>query len=205
MAVGTLTPTPARPAPPRSFSPWRCSVEDYERMYDTGILDPDQRTELLDGRIYVVPPPGPVHCSIVDRLNRLFCLGLTDRAVVRVQSQVPVSNWSAPAPDLALLAARDDFYENEHPRTDQCLLFVEVAQSSLRTDRDVKAPLYARAGIAEYWIVDVQRRQILVHRNPTGASYATMSLMGEADTVSPAAFPDLQLSVAEILGRPRAR
>lgn len=205
MAVGTLTPTPAFPAPPRSFSPWRCSVEDYERMYDTGILDPDQRTELLDGRIYVVPPPGPTHCSIVDRLNRLFCLGLTDQAVVRVQSQVPVSNWSAPAPDLALLAARDDFYENEHPRADQCLLFVEVAQSSLRTDRDIKAPLYARAGIAEYWIVDVLRRKVLVHRGPSGSTYSGLAVLGETDVASPAAFPRLRLAVTEILGKPKAR
>lgn len=205
MAVGTLTPTPARPAPPRGFSPWRCSVEDYERMYDTGILDPDQRTELLDGRIYVVPPPGLRHCAVLNRLNRLIVLGLGERAIVQIQGGIKLPPWSYPMPDLALLAPDEDFYENEHPRADQCLLFVEVAHSSLRTDRDIKAPLYARAGIAEYWIVDLLRRQVLVHRDPTGSAYASMTVLGDADTISPAAFPELRLAVAEILGMPKAR
>lgn len=200
MAVGILTPPPARTLAPDRVIPWRCSVDDYERMHATGIFDPDLRTELLDGRIFVVPPAGALHSSIVDRMNRLFTLGLDDRAIVRVQGQIPLSDWSFPAPDLSLLAPSEAFYARQHPRPDQCLLFVEVSQSSLRRDREIKLPLYAAAGILETWIVDVKRRQILVHRDPAEGRYRRQATFGDGQWVSPQAFPDLLIAVEAILG-----
>ncbi|MBK8539423.1 MAG: Uma2 family endonuclease [Ardenticatenia bacterium] len=200
MAVGTLTPPPARTLAPDRVIPWRCSVDDYERMHATGIFDPDLRTELLDGRIFVVPPAGALHSSIVDRLNRLFTLGLQDGAIVRVQGQIPLSDWSYPAPDLSLLARSDDFYARRHPSPDQCLLFVEVAHSSLRRDRETKLPLYAAAGIAEYWIVDVRRRLVIVHRDPNEGHYGWHATFGDGQSISPQAFPDLLIAVEAILG-----
>lgn len=200
MAVGTLTPPPARSLAPGRVIPWHCSVDAYERMHDTGILDPDLRTELLDGTIFVLPPAGALHSSIVDRLNRLFTVRLQDNAIVRVQGLVPLSDWSYPAPDLSLLAPSDDFYSQGHPLPDQCLLFVEVADSSLRRDRETKLPLYAAAGISEYWIVDVRRRQVIVHREPADGHYGLQATVGDGQRVIPQAFPDLRIAVEEILG-----
>lgn len=200
MAVGTLTPPPARALAPDRVIPWRCSVVAYERMHDAGILEPDLRTELLDGRIFVVPPAGALHSSIVDRLNRLFTLGLQDSAIVRVQGHIPLSDWSYPAPDLSLLAPSDDFFAQGHPRPDQCLLFVEVAHSSLRRDRETKLPLYAAAGIPEYWIVDVRRRQVIVYRNPADGHYGWQATFGDGQRVGPQAFPNLRIAVEEMLG-----
>lgn len=200
MAVGTLTPPPARALAPGRVTPGRCSVDAYERMHDTGILDPDLRTELLDGRIFVVPPARALHSSIVDRLNRLFTVRLQDNAIVRVQGHVPLSDWSYPAPDLSLLAPSDDFYPQGHPKSDQCLLFVEVADSSSRRDRETKLPLYAAAGISEYWIVDVKRRQVIVHREPADSHYGWQATFGDGQRVIPQAFPDLRIAVEEILG-----
>lgn len=205
MAVGTLTPAPALPALPRSLSPWRCTVAAYERMYAAGILDPDLQTELLDGRIYVVPPPGLPHCAVLNRLTRLMVLGLGDRAIVQIQGGIQLPPWSYPMPDLALLAPDEDFYDEVSPRPAQIHLFVEVAQSSLYRDRKTKLPVYARAGIPEYWIVDVKRRQVLVHRRPTGSTYTDLTVLSEADRVSPAAFPELRLALPEILGRRKGR
>ncbi len=201
MAVGILTPPPARTLAPDRVIPWRCSVDDYERMHATGILDPDLRTELLDGRVFVVPPAGALHSSIVDRLNRLFTLGLQDSAIVRVQGHVPLSDWSYLAPDLSLLAPDDSFYAQHHPRPDQCLLFAEVSHSSLRRDRETKLPLYAAAGILETWIIDVKRRQIRVHRDPAEGRYRRQATFGDGQWVSPQAFPDLPIAVEAILGK----
>lgn len=178
----------------------RFTVEEYERMGTTGILGEDDRLELLDGEIVSMTPIGPVHAAVVDRLNELLVLHLGDRANVRVQNPVRIPPWSEPQPDLQLLKRRTDFYQSGHPEPLDVLLAIEVADSSLATDRAIKVPLYAKAGFVEVWIVDLSGRRVIVNREPLDGFYTRIDVARPGDAVSPAAFDDVALTVEEILG-----
>jgi Uma2 family endonuclease len=178
----------------------RFTVEEYERMGAAGILGEDERVELLDGEIVEMSPIGPRHAGGVNRLNRLLTGALRDRAVVTVQNPVRLALRSEPQPDLVVARPRRDFYELGHPTPDDVLLLVEVAETSAAFDRRVKTPLYARAGIQEVWLVDVASEQVVVHRAPAGHGYADVRTLGRGDRLTPLAFPDLDLSVADVLG-----
>jgi Uma2 family endonuclease len=178
----------------------RFTVEEYERMGAAGILGEDDRVELLDGEIVEMSPIGPRHAGRVNRLNRLLAVGLGERAVVTVQNPVRLALRSEPQPDLVVARPRRDFYELGHPTPDDVLLLVEVAEISAAFDRGVKVPLYARAGIPEVWLVDLASEQVMVHRAPTEGRYADVRTLGRGDRLAPQAFPDLELSVADVLG-----
>lgn len=169
-------------------------------MGTTGILGEDDRVELLDGEIVQMAPIGPVHAAVVDRLTRLLVLHLGERAIVRVQNPVRIPPYSEPEPDLQLLAPRDDFYQSGHPGPPDVRLAIEVADSSIATDRAIKVPLYARAGFAEVWIVDLSGRRVIVNREPVDGFYTRIDVARPGDAVQPIAFRDLSLSVNEILG-----
>ena len=178
----------------------RFSVEDYHRMARAGILGEDDRVELIDGEIVDMAPIGPRHAASVDRLVRAFSRRLEDRAIVRVQSPVRLGERSEPQPDVALLRPRDDYYASGHPAAADVLLVVEVAESSAEYDRQVKVPLYGRHGVAEVWLVDLERGQVEVYRRPGGEGYGEVRTLGRGEGLSPLAFPDLTLAVDDILG-----
>jgi Uma2 family endonuclease len=152
----------------------RVTVEEYYRMARVGLLAPDARVELIDGEIIDMPPIGTRHTAVVDRLNALLGRAVEDRAIVRVQGPVRLDDFSAPQPDLTLLTPCADFYEQRHPGPSDILLVVEVSETTLRYDRQVKSALYARHGIPELWIFDTQRKELHVHRDPSGSGYSQM-------------------------------
>ena len=158
--------------------PHRLTVVDYYRMAEVGILAPDARVELIDGEIIDMAPPGSLHAAIVMLLTRAFIEAVGDRALVLAQNPVRFSEYSEPQPDLALLRPRGDSYREHHPRADELLLIVEVAASSLRFDIENKVPLYARHGIAECWLVDVDGKRLVRHRGPQQGAY---TLIDEPD------------------------
>jgi Uma2 family endonuclease len=175
------------------------TVEEFHRMGEAGILDDDARLELLGGEIFEMPPIGSHHQGDVDALSDgLRALG--DRVIVRVQGPVVLDDLSEPLPDLLVLRRRDDFYRNGHPRPEDVLLIAEVADTSLRRDRHDKFPRYAAAGIPEAWLLDVTGRLLEVHRDPLPDGYRAIAVHRPGESVSPLAFPDLVLDVAEILG-----
>ena len=178
---------------------YRFSRAEYHRMVDAGILSEDSPVELIDGEILEMSPIGRPHTSCLDRLNRTFVRGVGDKAIVRIQGPVVLSEYHEPEPDLLLLRPRPDFYAEVDATAEAVLLAIEVADSSVEYDRQVKAPLYSRHAIPEYWLVDVGRHHIVVYRDPTPAGYATTRLARPGETISPLAFPGLQLAVAEIL------
>lgn len=183
--------------------PHRFTVEEYYRMGETGILAPDARVELIEGEIYDMMPVGPFHSGIGTRLHRLFeRLPNPDRWLVRSQYPVRLNDGSEPQPDLALVRPRDDFYTGSHPTPADVFLLVEVADSSLSFDREKKLPLYARAGIAEFWLVNLVARNLEVYRRPNAltGSYGETFVVGIGDTLAPAVFPDAGLAVAQLLG-----
>jgi len=162
------------PPPPASAlgRTHRLSVGDYHRMGEVGILGPELRTELIDGEIIEMPPIGHPHAGTVKYLANRLKETVGRRAVLSVQDPVWLDDYSEPLPDIALLRPRADDYRSAHPGPDDCLLVVEVADSSLAYDRDVKLPRYARAGISEVWLVDLAGRRLLIHRRPDAGRYA---------------------------------
>lgn len=178
----------------------RFTVAEYEAMARTGVLREDDRVELLDGEIVVRTPIGPPHAGVVKRLNRLLVTGLGEAAIVGVQDPLRLSARSEPEPDLVVARPRSDDYTDGHPGPDDALLVIEVADSSLAVDRGVKVPLYAAAGIAEVWLVDLAAGAVHVQRSPAGSAYSDIQTLRRGDSVAPLAFPDLTVELTAILG-----
>ena len=162
----------------------RISVDAYHRMGETGVLAPEARVELIEGEIFDMAPIGKSHASIVDRLTRLFVLAVGERAIVRVQGAVLIGEHSEPEPDLTLLRPRADYYRETAPGAANVLLIVEVSESTQRYDRRVKVPLYARHGVPEVWVIDLENRLVHFHRKPSGDGYTDISA-SEAPGVTP--------------------
>lgn len=134
--------------------------------------------------------------ACVNNLNRVLVLGLGTRAVVSPQNPVQIPVYSEPEPDLAVLRPRS--YKASAPTVEDVLLLVEVAETSLRFDRTVKLALYPRAAFPEYWLADANAETVTVYRHPAGETYEDMRVLGTDGTLSPLAFPELLIPVAEI-------
>ncbi len=176
----------------------RFTADSYEQMIRAGILKADDRVELIEGEIIEMSPIGERHAACVKRLLRLFTRNLGDRAIVAVQDPIRLDDQSEPQPDLAILKPRDDFYASGHPGPADILLLIEVADSSIDADRG-KLRLYARAGIAEAWLVDLEKGRIEIHRKPGRKGYSDVRNASRKDRVSPAAFAGIELPVDQLL------
>jgi len=178
----------------------RFTRDEYHRMAKAGILHEDARVELIDGEILEMSPIGRRHKAGVDRFTHIFSPSVQGVAIVRVQSSIVLSDGSEPEPDMALLRFRADFYAESDETPADVLLIVEVADTSEGYDRRTKAPLYARHGIPELWIADVNRDRLTVYHEPTPHGYATTQVLRPDESVSPLAFPDLIVPVRSIFG-----
>ncbi|GAA5338581.1 Uma2 family endonuclease [Thermus antranikianii] len=179
--------------------PRRFTREEYHRLLEAGVIQEDERVELIEGTVVEMGPIGNQHTAVVKRLNALFHQTLAGQALVGVQGPIRLSPLSEPQPDLVLLRPRPDFYAQDHPGPEDIVLLVEVAEASLGYDRQVKLPLYAQAGIPEVWLVNLGERRVEVYRNPLGGGYQEMRELGPEDTLSPMAFPQVALKVRELL------
>lgn len=180
---------------------YRFTSEDFHRMAETGIIPEDARVELIDGEIFEMSPIGRRYKAGVDRLTWLFGQGVGERAILRVQSSVALAERVEPQPDVAILRNAPDFYAAIGETVDDILLLIEVADSSEGYDRLTKAPLYGRHGVLELWIVNLQRDQVVVYREPAPDGYTTTRVYRRGESISPLAFPDLTLAVDDILGQ----
>jgi Uma2 family endonuclease len=179
------------------------SIDEYHRMAADGLFLEDDRVELLDGEIVEMTPVGDWHAGSVRRLDELFTSALGRRALVDKQNPVRLGDWSEPEPDLALLVRREDYYTSGAPAAEDVFLIVEVADSSAGYDRMVKAPLYARQGIREVWILDLRGQVLEAFRQPSPAGYREVRRLRRGDEVAAEAFPDVRFPVSELLGPPR--
>ena len=180
--------------------PRRFTSDEVQAMLRAGILHEDDPLELIDGQLVVMSPIHDPHIVCVNRLNTIFSRRLVtheiEDVVVSVQNPVRIDEHNEPEPDVVLSTALDGA-----PRPDDVLLLVEVSGSTLNYDRDVKRSLYARAGLPEVWIVNLDDQQIEVHRNPDGDVYRTRHLTGLNDTVtSDRPAPIGTVPVRDILG-----
>lgn len=177
----------------------RFTVAEYYCMGEAGILDPDERTELIRGEIFVMPPVGPGHAESGSRAEWSFHRYLGDRAVVRSQYPVRLPDDSEPQPDIVLARPRPDGYRAAHPTPADVLLLVEIADTTLARDRDVKLPIYVAAGIPETWLTNLLDDRIEVYRDPAPEGYRSITLVPRDGAVSPLAFPDVTIPCAELL------
>ena len=186
--------------PTQSTAPTRrrFTVEEYCAMVDAGILAEEERIELLNGEILVMPPIGPPHESGTDQLNDQLLYPLHGRALVRVQGSIMLDDNSLPQPDITVLRRRDN-YQRERATAADVLLVIEVADSSLRRDRELKLPHYAAAGIPEVWIANVPARQVEAFSNPVDGVYQSRRIVPTDGQISPIAFPDVVLTVGDFL------
>jgi Uma2 family endonuclease len=176
----------------------RITVNEYHRMAEVGLLAPDARVELIEGEIIDMAPIGKAHTSVVDQLNRLLVRAAGDDAIVRVQGSVRLSQMSEPEPDVVLLKPRSDFYRSEYASGADTLLVIEVSDSTLRYDRDVKVPLYARHGVPEVWIVDLQNNELLVYGSPSDGAYGRQTSATRPEAMLVTALPGVTVDLASV-------
>lgn len=176
------------------------TVAEFLRMGEVGILDPRDRVELIEGELIAMAPIGSNHAGTVIALYDCLAAATRGRALVSPQNPVQLDDRSLPQPDYAVLAPRPDHYRTAHPRPHEVLLLIEVADSSLEYDRNVKRALYARHGIGELWIVNLVEGDVEVCRSPGPNGYASVTTAGKADVLEPELLPGAQIKVADILG-----
>ena len=167
----------------------RFTVDEYHRMGRAGVFHEDDRVELLEGQIVEMSPIGPAHAGCVAALTGVLSRRGEERVVVWVQNPVNLGERSEPQPDVALLGPRADAYRTAHPRARDILLVIEVADTSLEHDRDVKVPLYAAAGVPEVWLVNLTDYAVTLYRDPVGGRYATLRTARRGESVTSLRLP----------------
>src|SRR5262249_28853316 len=146
------------------------NADEYHQMSAAGILSEDDRVELIEGEIVKASPIGKHHAACVKRLNAILNRRLGESAIVSIQDPVRLDDYSEPQPDITLLKPRDDFYHHAAPTADDVLLVIEISETSRDYDRDVKVPLYARAGIPEVWLSLLLEDYVEAYSEPEGGS-----------------------------------
>ena len=174
----------------------RFTVDEYYRMAEAGIIRPDERVELVDGRIVAMNPIGSPHAWCVSRLNRVFMP--RDDVLTNVQNPICLDDRSEPEPDLVVM--RLETPTDRHPRPEDILLVIEVADTSLAYDRGVKLPMYAQAGIPEVWVVNLVGEAIERYADPTGGGYRVVERVGRGERLESVAVPSLWVDVDAVLG-----
>jgi Uma2 family endonuclease len=182
--------------------PYRFSDEDYARLGEEGILDEDARVELVDGEIIQMTPIGPRHSTAVSRVAQLLYRFGGSREV-RTQDVIVLRKGFRPHPDAVLYRSPTDAYALEHPRAEDALLVVEVADTSLLYDRTLKAEHYASAGIPEYWLVDLKRDVVVVMERPVASAYTDVREYRHGESWTSAALDGAQVDAASVLGPAR--
>lgn len=178
------------------------TVQEYHRMIEAGIFGLDERIELVLGQLISMVAKGSPHSAAVTRGRDLLADRFSRRQTqIRVQEPVTLEDHSEPEPDLALVNPDPTYYEARHPQASDVLLIIEVSDSTLSYDREVKSRAYAKAGILDYWVLDLKNRQLHVYRDPMSDGYGQEVALGEAEMIAPLAFPTISVRVGDFLGQ----
>ncbi len=176
------------------------TVDEYHKMSEVGILHPDERVELIEGEIIYMAAMGTPHKSGLIRLARICFKNLGERASITIQVPIILNDLSEPEPDISLLVFDPDDYSEIPPQAKDVYLFIEVSHTTLDYDHD-KAITYSKSGIKELWIININADLIEVYRDPTDKGYQTFMEFRRGESISPLAFPDLVITVDELLGK----
>jgi len=167
-------------------------------MADNKIFCPEERLELINGEIINMSPVGLKHISTVNRLTNLFHRQLLNQAVISVQNPIQLDNYSEPQPDLVLAKFRDDFYGTKPIQPEDIYLLIEVSDSTVKYDKEVKIPLYAQNKIQEVWLVNLNDNNLEVFRQPENNIYHNLQKLKSQTTITPLAFPQLRINLPDI-------
>jgi Uma2 family endonuclease len=199
--LNTLTESPAEltsalngPGGLRLFT-----ADEYQKLADVGILGEDDRVELIEGRIVRMAAKNIKHAMATKRANRYFTRLLGDRAVVCVQDPILLNDYSEPEPDIVLAAPPEDRYFDHHPRPKEIYLVLEIADSSLPYDRDVKCPLFAYNKIVQFCLLNLQNRELEDYRQPSRNGYRSKQTYSEEEVFNLVAFPEVSIKVKDLL------
>ena len=168
------------------------TVEDYHRLVAAGILHPEERVELIEGQIVRM-------AAAITRTARVLVNGLGEQVLLRTQESIRLNDYSEPEPDVAVVQVNPLDYADHHPTPEEVYLVIEVVDSSLSKEREIKARIYAQAGIADYWILDINQRQLFVLRTPSQNGYQNEFMLTEDAIISPLRFPNLSVAIQDIL------
>jgi Uma2 family endonuclease len=177
----------------------RFTADEYQRMGQVGILLEGDRVELIDGEVVAMTPIGTRHNASVARANRALVRAAGDEAIVLPQGSVRLDLYSEPQPDLVLMRLRSDFYASRHAGPGDILLIVEIADSSFQYDRDVKGPLYATAGIPEYWLADLNTNLLWRYSVPERRAYRNVEQYNRGQSIAPLLLPACVIDVDVLL------
>jgi Uma2 family endonuclease len=177
----------------------RFTADEYHRMAEVGILSERDRVELIDGEIIVMAPIGSRHAACVNKANQTLVRAVGDHAIVQPQGPVRLDQYYEPEPDLVLLRPRADFYSSRHGGPEDVLLIIEIADSSLEYDRDVKAPIYAAARIPEYWLADLHANVVWRYLAPQRGRYQSLEPYRGGQSITPLLVPSCEIAVDALL------
>jgi Uma2 family endonuclease len=181
-------------APPSAPSRLHYTRARFMEMDELGLFR-DQRVELIEGDIYVVAPMGEDHAVPIERLNLLLVRALPEEFSLRCQLPIAAADDSQPQPDFTILPAKR---RGPAQTPAQATLVIEVADSSLEFDLKRKSAVYARAAVPEYWVLDVKRKVLVVHRSPSGARYRSVKRLSDLAHVASTAVPGLALDLRNV-------
>jgi Uma2 family endonuclease len=195
MNIPILHPAPGLP-PRRAFN-----VEDIRRMIEAGVLREDERMELIEGEIVMMSAKSIAHDNIKNALLIAFARAVPDGLYVAVECTLQLAEDILVEPDIAIISRevyKADPKSFARPRPEHVHLFVEIAVSSMNYDREVKARLYARHGIREYWVIDGNERRTFVHTSPTADGWSSIVERGPDEVLTTPAVPSFKLKLSDI-------
>lgn len=177
----------------------RWTVGDYHRLSELGLLDRQERTELIAGQITLMAAKGTPHVTALHLLANILRDRLGNRALIRTQDPIQLDDFSEPEPDLVIVRGNILDYAQQHPRPEDIDLVVEIADSTLKQDCEIKDKLYAQAGISDYWVLAVKIRQLHIFRKPITSGYTEHLILSEPNQAAPLAFPEIAIALSSIL------
>ncbi|MEG4985309.1 Uma2 family endonuclease [Microcoleus sp. BR0-C5] len=182
-----------------AFTLRKWTVKEYHKLGEIGIFNPEERLELIEGNIIKLSAKGTVHASATRRTASLLHNLVGNQAAVYNKSPIALDDNSEPEPDIAVVRIDPFDYATHHPTPSEVYLIIEVADSSLTFDREIKAKAYARSGIADYWVLNVNERQLHVFREPAEDGYQSEVILGESASISPLEFPAFNIAILAML------
>jgi len=181
------------------FTIRKWTVKKYHKLREMGVFHPEERVELLSGNIIKMSAKGTAHTSALGRTDRLLQNLFGNLAWVRMQDPSALDDNSEPEPDIAVVRIDPFDYATHHPTPSEVYLIIEVADSSLTFEREIKAKAYARSGIVDYWVLNVNERQLHVFREPADDGYQSELILGENGSISPLQFPSVNIAIQAML------
>jgi Uma2 family endonuclease len=174
------------------------TVEEYHKIGRAGVLGEDDRIELIDGEMIKMAPIGSRHVAKLNRFARFLYRSVGEEAIISIQNPIVLPPHNEPQPDIALLKPRSDDYETKLPGVEDVLLLIEIADTTMAYDRDAKIPIYARQGIAEVWLLDVQTQSLSIFLDPGPKGYRRLLTPGRSDTITPSLLPNVKIQLTDL-------